>query len=429
MHNIAPKKVGAWGVKKGWAGKSGLLCRRYLQYRTSLKFHFVSGPLPLKLWRKNAHSTHCLKLFCHAGLQHSLSNLAKAHLEKEGCKGKLCSTIMCQQPSALVLVQDVNAANLTKVRKEARNAALKHYQDQQIDFGPNFQTAVTCLYAKECSLQELLTVVSPCQGDPQPWLPLAPTIASCNFSLVDKARITLRVLVHERLVRAISKGSAGLEELKALLEILQKLSSFQSAGRDDPEHFLAAACQELGRISNALSALLELIPATAENLDPVMTATQGASALVKGALRQCPMWKQKEKDLRKVQTAMQTMGPQVEAACKALEDGKAELETMMGKYPMWMDALPPGSTLALETKLQHHFSAELKALSAGGTSEALNTFIRLSEKCTAAMPSSMRTREFFEKCALDAREALKKQEAAAELKHVQDLLRSFVGKD
>ena len=301
---------------------------------------------------------------------------------------------------------------------EERKKTLAAFKDFGVEFGPVFQSAVTVAAAKSASYDTWLDIVFPEQkrGEEQEaWDPMQPKLCACKFSGSDRYRILMRSIIHERMIPTLTRGQAGLSDLRALTTALGELIC-KATSVDLSDVVAESSIDEIKDLHLFVSALQGDIEAKPDTFDIVMVATEGSKALVKQCVRQTPYWRNKEKDMRQLHVAKMTVLPEVQAAIASLGDGSPDWSGIAKQYPQWLDTLPSALTTCIEEAVKVALTSRLEKVSAKGiAAEEVQRFRDIVQMFLKAMPPSQRTRGFFENCADAARNA-QEQSVEAEAK-------------
>ena len=115
---------------------------------------------------------------------------------------------------------------LAKLSEKDREELLAKFLEADIDFGPNYQQAIVLAACKTAASPDAwLDILYPfpdAEGSAA-WAPLRPRLRAAALDDVCRARILLRVLYHDKLIPAFSKGLDGLQEVKDVTHVVEKM--------------------------------------------------------------------------------------------------------------------------------------------------------------------------------------------------------------
>ena len=167
------------------------------------------------------------------------------------------------------------------------------------------------------------------------------------LSDVERARLFVRLAIHESIIAVGSKGSQSLPMLRQMAKTLKQTVSALLASKS-LRPMLRAGVEEVHTITEFLCGILEGEHLPMQTLDAVMAAKTGAKLLVAQLITQQPCLREAELKLRRYEVGERSVGAAVVAAEQLLADGTASLATVLEvapKIPGWRTALRQGQSL------------------------------------------------------------------------------------
>ena len=187
---------------------------------------------------------------------------------------------------------------------------------------------------------------------------MEPCLALTSLGDVDKATLFLKLLIHEHLVKAISKGEPQSQAIFELANHVLAMAE-KASTKEDLSPLLTAATNDVGIIAKFFlfmeSEVGDVAPA-----DALRDSKEGAKSLVFQAVRQNSFWRQRDAEARKHQLAISTMGPDFQAKLAALESNtKDALKEAVSKLPVYLDNMPARALSQLFATITKHAELEL----------------------------------------------------------------------
>ena len=235
--------------------------------------------------------------------------------------------------------------------------------DGDVPFGPASRGILVSRAARACALDEIqkfMAVVTPYAKEAGvSFNPLKPTLSSADLGAVETVAKLVKLLVHERLLPIIKKGSSAADLVSAYSHAMLALFRSRPAELDE---LIADTLQQVADIGTFFLQLAAQDSHT--GADPeVRQAHDGTKNLVRLAYNQSPYWVQRDQEMRQIELAMQSLGPELRILSANLESGQQGAdEAVIKKLPVLLDSLPPAATSSLLGKLMEHERATVERL-------------------------------------------------------------------
>eukprot|EP00971_Amphidinium_carterae_P328374 6460214-Amphidinium_carterae.1 len=333
--------------------------------------------------------------------------------------------------------EEHNSQTVGKLDALKRRQVLQTLIEGDVEFGPNFEQAVTLAALKSCqTCEECMYILYPYRSHTQwqieasaPWNALDPKLSCCSFDAVSKARLLLRSVYHELLIPAIAKGNEGVRTVAdiagAMMNVMLRPAR-EGRVPIDSDAVIDSAMAELQELVIFIRALQGQGNGGIAAIDSIMSAREGAKLLLKQTIRQTKHWRQVEQALRSCHVAVETMMPQIFDALASLGDGTVQWPAIVAKYATWLDALPASNTTRLESAVQE---ALQKGVADKQDLGELATLASVCHDLWASMPEQMRGRPFFSELEKTARTKAAQLEEKALRASVRSALLNFCSKD
>ena len=161
------------------------------------------------------------------------------------------------------------------------------------------------------------------------------------------SKLFVKLVVHDTIIAAISKGGQQAPQLRLVMEALvESLVALRATVSEADQPLLARTLQEVHDIAGALKELLNPSNSSVGMtlVDRLSTSKSQNPVLVCTAMKQNPWWKKLQLDFARSHVATKTFMPEVVSAIDRLASATDEdVETMLTRYPVWLDSLRPGA--------------------------------------------------------------------------------------
>ena len=165
-----------------------------------------------------------------------------------------------------------------------------------------------------------------------------PTLRQIGLEDVARARLFVRLAIHESIIVVASKGKESAAVLQLMAETLHSHTEHKTGGA-----VLQAAIDEVRAISAFLFGLLSQGEMSIDLLDNIMSSKSGAKLLVAQLINQQSYLRDLEMTVRRYEIAERSFGEDVDKAMKLLHSGNVdEVCTVSAQFPPWQAALRPG---------------------------------------------------------------------------------------
>ena len=299
-------------------------------------------------------------------------------------------------------MQALTAAKLPKVPKEEREKGISKLVDNEVQFGPVWQSALLIQVAREAAIPDLRLVLSPSAvagEEPSAFNPLRPRLFSCCCSDVEKGRVLLRCVLHDRILALLARGPSGEENIRLLMDAVRPFTPALV------EHqALKEACEQIQEIVAYFDIILgsREVEDAAGVLARIGSSTgRGAIPLLRKAINTSPHFKKLDGDLRSSMLALKTMLPEITAAIKDMSENAncATFEKHILKVPTWRDSLPEASVQPVVVVVKNFVQSEwgrIQNLPPGSSDIA--TFLSLLGSLKRCMPKEPEHAELYTAC-------------------------------
>ena len=156
----------------------------------------------------------------------------------------------------------------------------------------------------------------------------------------------MKLVIHETIIPAISKGDQMVNEMRLLLvKLLEGIPAILKDLVAKDSTILINTVQEIKDIATGLQELLR-----PTHLNVSMPAVQGlmetksnSRSLVAAAIKQNKWWSERHVDLVKSSVAAASLLPELEKAAETLQGASAqEITALVARYAVWADSLREG---------------------------------------------------------------------------------------
>ena len=342
-------------------------------------------------------------------------------------------------------LQEVNAETWLKFPKDKRTEVLEMVEEAEVKLGPAMKQTLIRTYANEIdtdNIDELLETVLPAlagagTSEFNMW---KPRLRDAGLPEMQMCTLMLRLLIHERLVPAMSGAEANSSSLLALSVALRKAmdpSLARAAGA-----VLEASVKEVYDISGYFIALLSPEPgAHGTSIASVDELKHGAGtkALVRSKVAQVKFWKSLEGRYRTAVVAEKSDGPVIQKALEGMKGGDASaVKLVIEKLPVWRDRLRSITVGPVEAALEGYFKATLATFKSGVMKKAVTpehemlakNYIELARLAHGNLDVGCKKGvKFFQSCADEATALAQAMRDLLAAKSVDDAVKALDAED
>ena len=313
---------------------------------------------------------------------------------------------------------------------------VKILEDAGVVFGPASRSELVSHAARGCAQDEVvkfMKIVCPYSDALEKFNPMQPCLADAGLGSVETVSRLVKLLLHERLIPAIKRGSHGAETLCAYATFMTKMAS------ERPEHLdelLVHTLQEIADIGRFFTSIAD--PGCQEEADAgVREAREGAKGLVRLALGQSPYWQQRDAESQQVAQANKCLGPQLRDVLQQLEKQvEGADKAVISKLPVFLDALLPASSANLLNKLMVYERAAVEKIKTvldegkvGG--DAPGCLRNIAQNCdqVSCLATEASWKQQYSELSRETKQLHELAEKALQRSQCQEILQSFLAED